>query len=138
MSSPEAHNSPARAESARQVSAHRYFYSRLDIGIQCTDTAPMKSKFSSKLGFVLGALLIAACGDSNGVGGGDVVCASDNSDVGQTIPCPNGDQTLDFCVDTGSGNCYYVVGGQQANCGNCLENGGNIGSCAQDAIALCD
>ncbi|HSN83735.1 MAG TPA: hypothetical protein VLS88_14220 [Polyangiales bacterium] len=100
----------------------------------------MKTIYGSMLGFALVAFLMAGCGDDNGIGGvgGDLFCASDNPDVGETIDCPSGEQTLDFCVNTRNGNCYYVIGGEQVDCGNCLENDFNIGGCAQDAVALCD
>lgn len=99
----------------------------------------MKSRLSSIIGFTFGMLLLVGCGDDAVPGfNGDVICASDNSDVGQTIDCPSGDQTLDFCVDTGSGSCYYEIGGEQVNCGNCIDGSGSIATCAQQAIELCD
>ena len=99
----------------------------------------MKSILVSVIGFVLSVLLMAACGDSNpaGIGGGGTVCASDDPEVGNTIDCPSGEKTIDFCINTGNGSCYYVIDGEQISCGNCLE-GGAIGSCAQEAIARCD
>jgi hypothetical protein len=100
----------------------------------------MKPLLTSMIGLVFGALLLTGCGDSNAVPGfnGQTICASDNADVGQTIDCPSGEQTIDFCIDTGNGNCYYVIGGEQINCGNCIDGGGNFNRCAQEAIARCD
>jgi hypothetical protein len=101
----------------------------------------MKTMLISVIGFVLAAFLMVACGDSNGLGGpgGGTVCASDDPEVGNTIDCPSGEETLDFCVNTGSGNCYYVIGGDRVDCGDCFSSGGgNIGNCAQEAIGLCD
>jgi len=69
-------------------------------------------------------------------GGGNVVCASDDPSVGATLTCPNGSM-LDFCIDVNSGSCYYTVGGQQVNCGNCQENSGVVEACVQQAVQLC-
>jgi hypothetical protein len=100
----------------------------------------MNSALKTTMGFVLGVLLVTGCGDSDAVPGfnGQTICASDNSDVGQTIDCPSGEETIDFCVNTSSGNCYYVIGGDQIDCGNCLDGGGFINTCAQEAIDRCN
>jgi hypothetical protein len=73
------------------------------------------------------------------IGGGNVICASSDPSVGTLLPCGGGTQVLDFCIDQSSGACYYAVGGQQVNCGNC-GNGGDIATiqaCAQRAVELC-
>ena len=100
----------------------------------------MKPLLSATLRFVFGALLLAGCGSSDSVPGfnGQTICASDNSDVGQTIDCPSGEETIDFCVNTSSGNCYYIIGGDRIDCGNCIDGGGSIGTCAQEAIDRCN
>lgn len=69
-------------------------------------------------------------------GGGDVICASDDPSVGTIIPCPNG-QSLDFCIDQGSGSCYYSIGGNAIQCGNCLGDPNVINDCAQRAVEMC-
>lgn len=74
-------------------------------------------------------------GDPGG-GGGDVICASDDPSVGTIIPCPNG-QALDFCIDQGAGSCYYTVGGNRIECGNCLADSNVIVDCAQRAVEMC-
>jgi hypothetical protein len=73
---------------------------------------------------------------TSGGGGGDVICASDDPSVGSIIPCPNG-SSLDFCVDQGTGSCYYSVGGNAIQCGNCLTGSADIASCAQSAVEMC-
>ncbi|MBW2719800.1 MAG: hypothetical protein JRD94_15015 [Deltaproteobacteria bacterium] len=79
----------------------------------------MKSTLGSMIGFALCALMLSACGDAlPGFG------------------CPGGDKTFDFCIDSGNGNCYYVVDGQQLNCGNCFE-GDTVNACAQEAAEAC-
>jgi len=91
------------------------------------------------VGFALCALILSACGDADpvrGVGGG-LVCASDDSSVGDTFECPRGDKTFDFCIDTGNGSCLYVVDGEQLSCGNCFE-GGTINDCALQAAERCN
>ena len=69
-------------------------------------------------------------------GGGSVICASDDPSVGTMLTCPNG-AILDFCIDQNGGNCYYAVGGQQVNCGNCASDPNVINSCVQRAVDLC-
>jgi len=95
-------------------------------------------KQALKLLFVmtLGTLLLAACGDDDVLGFGGTVCASDDSSVGNTATCPESDQVIDFCINGSSGSCYYEVGGERVNCGNCFD-GGSISECAQQAAALC-
>jgi len=101
--------------------------------------ALMKHKIGIILIMTLGAVVLASCGDENpfGVAGVGLVCASDNSDVGETVECPNSTDVIDFCVDGRSGNCYYEVGGEQVNCGNCFGNP-NLAACAQEAVDRCD
>ncbi len=74
-------------------------------------------------------------GDSGGGGGGKVICASENPSVGAGIPCPGGG-LLDFCVSKNGSNCYYTIGGQQVNCGNC-QDANSIIACAEQAAELC-
>lgn len=69
-------------------------------------------------------------------GGGDVICASDDPSVGSIIPCPNG-QSLDFCIDQGDSSCYYSIGGNRIECGNCLADSNVIADCAQRAVQMC-
>jgi len=71
-----------------------------------------------------------------GGGGGDVICASDDPNVGSIIPCPGG-QSLDFCIDQGDGSCYYSIGGNRVECGNCLADSSVIAPCAQRAVEMC-
>jgi hypothetical protein len=100
----------------------------------------MQSKVMSMVGFVLCVFLMVACGDSNttpGFGGGGLVCASDDPEVGDTIDCPSGEKTIDFCIDTGNGSRYYVVDGEQIGCGNCFDGGNNLFNCAQQAVDRC-
>jgi hypothetical protein len=73
---------------------------------------------------------------SNPGGGGDVICASDDPSIGAIIPCPNG-ASLDFCIDQGSSSCYYSIGGNRVECGNCLADPNVIASCAERAVAMC-
>ncbi len=73
---------------------------------------------------------------SPGGGGGDVICATDDPSVGAVIPCPNG-ASLDFCIDQGNGSCYYTVGGNAVQCGNCLADSNVIADCAQRAVEMC-
>lgn len=89
---------------------------------------------------LLGSLIVVGCGDSNTTNGsgGDLVCASDDPSYGNTIDCPGGAETLDFCFNTGNGDCYYVLGGNQVGCGNCIESNFNLGSCTQQAFDLCN
>jgi len=109
----------------------------LDTGRRWADTRRMKSTLGSMIGFALCALMLAACGDAiPGVGGG-VVCASDDSSAGDVYECPGGDKTFDFCINASNGSCYYVVDGEQLNCGNCLE-GNTINECAVQAAASCE
>jgi len=42
-----------------------------------------------------------------------------------------------YALNGSSGSCYYEVGGEKVNCGNCFD-GASITNCAQQAIALCD
>jgi hypothetical protein len=97
----------------------------------------MKQALTFLFVMTLGALLLAACGDSNPAGFGGTVCASDDSSVGNTATCPESEQVIDFCINGGNGSCWYVVGGEQVNCGDCFD-GASITDCAQQAIALCD
>ena len=98
----------------------------------------MKFTASSIIGFALCAILVAGCGDDAIPGfGGGTICASDDPEVGNTIECPSGDKTIDFCVNTGNANCYYLVDGEQIGCGNCLESG-SINDCAVQAVERCD
>lgn len=98
----------------------------------------MKTILVSVMGFGLSVILMTACGDSTpGFGGGGTICASDDPDVGNTLDCPSGEKTIDFCVNTRNGSCYYVIDGDQIDCGNCAQ-GGNISTCAQEAVARCD
>ncbi len=93
------------------------------------------------VGLTLAALvMIMGCGDDNGIGGsgGGLFCASDNPEAGETIDCPSGQETIDFCINSRSGDCYYVIGGDEVDCGNCFDNNNFLTDCAQDAIALCD
>lgn len=78
-------------------------------------------------------------GSPGGGGGGNVICASSDPSVGTLLPCGGGTQMLDFCIDQSSGSCYYAVGSQQVNCGNCASGGDitAIQACAERAIALC-
>lgn len=69
-------------------------------------------------------------------GGGDVICASDDPSIGTIIPCPGG-QSLDFCVDQSNSSCYYSVGGNRIQCGNCLGDSNVIVDCAQRAVEMC-
>ena len=82
----------------------------------------------------------ASCEDAGtgGTGGNGVgtVCASDDASVGDTATCPDSTEVIDFCINGGNGNCYYVVGGENVDCGNCFD-GALITTCAQEAIALC-
>jgi hypothetical protein len=71
-----------------------------------------------------------------GGGGGNVICATDDPSVGAIIPCPNG-QSLDFCIDQSNGSCYYAIGGNRIECGNCLSNSNVIVDCAQRAVEMC-
>ena len=71
-----------------------------------------------------------------GGGGGNVICASDDPSVGSIISCPNG-AALDFCIDQGTGSCYYTVGGNAIQCGNCANDSNVIASCAQRAVEMC-
>jgi len=75
-------------------------------------------------------------GGTPGGGGGNVICATDDSSVGAIIPCPSG-QSLDFCIDQGNGDCWYAIGGNRISCGNCLSNQNAIAECAQRAIEMC-
>lgn len=75
-------------------------------------------------------------GSPGGGGGGNVICASDDPSVGSIIPCPNG-QSLDFCIDQGNGSCYYSIGGNRVECGNCLSSSNVIADCAQRAVEMC-
>lgn len=98
----------------------------------------MKHKIGIVLIMAFGAVVLASCGDEGplGVAGIGLVCASDSADVGETAECPNGD-VIDFCIDGRNGNCYYVVDGEQVNCGNCFENA-NVNACVQQAIDRCN
>ena len=100
----------------------------------------MKPIVGSILCFLLGSFVVMGCGDSSGTNGtgGGLVCASDSPEYGNTIQCPSGEQTIDFCVNTGNGDCYYVLGGDQVGCGNCIESNFNLGSCTQQALDLCN
>ena len=101
----------------------------------------MKSILVSVFGCVLCAFLATACGDADnpaGIGGGGLFCASDDSEVGDTIDCPSGTETIDFCIDSRSGNCFYEVGGEEVNCGNCFDAGNDLTNCAIRAVELCD
>lgn len=69
-------------------------------------------------------------------GGGNVVCASDDPSVGTMFTCPNG-SLLDFCINQNAGDCYYSVGGNQVDCGNCLDDPNVVGPCAERAVNLC-
>ncbi|MGB3050250.1 MAG: hypothetical protein WBB42_04595 [Polyangiales bacterium] len=69
-------------------------------------------------------------------GGGNVICASSDSNVGSTFTCPNG-RVLDFCINADSGACYYTVGGSQVDCGNCQSDPNAISGCVQRAVDLC-
>ena len=73
---------------------------------------------------------------TSGGGGGNVICASDDSSVGPVIACPNG-TSLDFCIDQGTGSCYYSVGGNAVQCGNCATDANAIAACAQRAAEMC-
>jgi hypothetical protein len=99
----------------------------------------MKSTLGSIIGLALCALLMTACGDVNDIPGfgGGVICASDDSSAGDVVECPGGDKTFDFCINTGNGSCYYVVDGEQLDCGNCFE-GDTINTCAQQAAEACN
>lgn len=112
--------------------------SMMDTGMRCADTRRMKLTLGSMIGFALCALMLSAC-DANAVPGfgGGVVCASDDSSAGNVYECPGGDKTFDFCINTSNGSCYYVVDGDQLNCGNCLE-GNTINECAAQAAESCD
>ncbi len=96
--------------------------------------------FAAIAAMVFGALLLGGCGDSNntpGFGGGGTICASDDSEVGDTLTCPDSEVMIDFCVNTGNGSCYYEVGGEQVGCGNCFQDA-NLTQCAGDAIERCN
>jgi len=70
-------------------------------------------------------------------GGGDVICASDDPSIGGSIiPCPSGG-SLDFCIDQGNGSCYYTIGGNRIQCGNCASGSPDIADCVQRAVELC-
>jgi hypothetical protein len=98
----------------------------------------MKSTLGSMVGLALCALLMTACGDPDIPGfGGGVICASDDSSAGDVVECPSGDKTFDFCINTGNGSCYYVVDGQQLDCGNCFE-GNTVNACALQAAEACN
>ena len=89
----------------------------------------------------LGALFLGGCGDANttrGIGGGGgTLCASSDGDVGDMLTCPESTEMIDFCIDSGSGNCYYVVGGDEVGCGNCFADA-DITQCALNAIERCN
>jgi hypothetical protein len=58
-------------------------------------------------------------------------------DQGGGAVCPNG-RSLDFCINPTSGACFYVVGGQPVDCGNCNSGGGfSVESCINQTVALC-
>lgn len=94
--------------------------------------------FSAILAMTLGAVLLGGCGDSgvSGVGGG-LVCASDDPEVGDMLTCPESDEVIDFCVNGRNGDCYYQIGGDRADCGNCLSNP-SFNTCAAEAISFCN
>jgi hypothetical protein len=97
----------------------------------------MKSTLGSMVGLALCALMLSACGDALPGFGGGVICASDDDAAGDVFECPGGDKTFDFCIDSGNGNCYYVVDGQQLNCGNCFD-GDTVNACVQEAAEACN
>jgi len=99
----------------------------------------MNTTLGSMIGLALCALLMTACGDAAAVPGfgGGTICASDDSSAGDVYECPGGEKTFDFCIDAGNGSCYYVVDGQELDCGNCLESGA-VTACAQQAAEACD
>jgi len=96
-------------------------------------------KQTLKLLFVmtLGSVLLTACGDDDPLGFGGTICASDDSSVGNTGTCPGSEEIIDFCINGSNGNCYYVVGGEKVQCGDCFD-GASVTTCAQQAAALCD
>ena len=85
-------------------------------------------KQALKLLFVLtlGTMLLSACGDDD-----PYYCSSDDSPA----TCPDSTEVIDYCI-SGNGSCYFVVAGEQVNCGNCFDSG-SIATCVQEAIALC-
>jgi predicted small secreted protein len=99
----------------------------------------MKSTLGSMVSLALCALLMTACGDVNDIPGfgGGTICASDDSAAGEVYECPGGDKTFDFCINTGNGSCYYVVDGEQLNCGNCFD-GDPVNTCALQAAERCN
>ncbi len=101
--------------------------------------AVMKQTIGILFTMTLGAVLLGSCGDDlpGGFTGIGLVCASDNAEVGETFTCPNNGDLIDFCVDGRNGNCYYEVGGQQVNCGNCFEQQNALQACAQEAVNRC-
>lgn len=78
----------------------------------------------------------SGAGGSGGSPGGNLICASDNPEVGQMFTCPGGG-VLDFCIDQSNNNCFYRVGNQTANCGDCVNDQNAVASCVEQAVALC-
>lgn len=67
----------------------------------------------------------STCVDDPGSSVG-VICS------GASQSCPNG-KSLDFCIDGDANTCWYEVGSQRINCGDCTDTT----TCASSAVQAC-